>query len=150
VLPTAISEQPTSPSPSSTATQHHQPQHHPHCASYCHSKRVAKRSTFLPVSRNCLRPSDPRLCYSILSLSLSLPARSSDCVLSSATHPQPATPACLLSLTAPISWPTSVPAFYNPFLRQGSTLRFWYFHTTAIRAPALRFRILPVLAKTPT
>lgn len=51
------------------------------------------------MSRNCLRPSDPRLCYSILSLSLSLPARSSDCVLSSATHPQPASNARLLAFS---------------------------------------------------
>ena len=41
----------------------------PRSTSPRHGKRVAKRPTFLPVSRNCLRPSDPRLCYSVLSLS---------------------------------------------------------------------------------
>jgi hypothetical protein len=155
-------QQPASPP---TATQH-QPspkaQDYPHCASYHrHSKRVAKRPTFLPVSRNCLRPSDPRLCYSSLPKILScLPARRVLCFVIS--HPQPATPACFLSprqfpgrLVPPrkhflLGSATPFPELYNLLLRQGSALPFWYFHTTAIWAPALRFRILPVLAKTPT
>ena len=131
----------------------------PRSTSPRHGKRVAKRPTFLPVSRNCLCPPDPRLCYSVpKSIPVSQPA--ARCVLSSATHSQRRP---LASLTAPISWPagatekhlllgsaTPFPAFYNPLLRQGPALRFWYLHTTAIRAPALRFRILPVSAKTPT
>ena len=152
-------QQPTSPP---TAT-HRQPspntQSSPRSTSPRHGKRVAKRPTFLPVSRNCLCPPDPRLCYSVpKSIPVSQPA--ARCVLSSATHSQRRP---LASLTAPISWPagatekhlllgsaTPFPAFYNPLLRQGPALRFWYLHTTAIRAPALRFRILPVSAKTPT
>jgi len=98
-------QQPTSPP---TATQHQpSPKAHdyPHCASYHrHSKRVAKRPTFLPVSRNCLRPSDPRLCYSTVPKILScLPARSPRAVF--CHQPPTASNARLLSLTAPISWP---------------------------------------------
>jgi hypothetical protein len=166
VFPAANSQQPTPPPtiyrhPSPAITEDTASQH-PHRAAYRHGKRVAKRPTFLPVSRNCLCPPDPRLCCS--TVPKSCPVLSPSRLRAVFCHQPPtASNARLLSLTAPISWPagatekhlllgsaTPFPACYNPLLRQGPALRFWYFHPTAIRAPALRFRILPVLAKTPT
>ena len=67
-LPSQCFQQPTANisahrHPSPAITEHTASS--PRSTSPRHGKRVAKRPTFLPVSRNCLCPPDPRLCYSV-------------------------------------------------------------------------------------
>jgi hypothetical protein len=108
VFPAANSQQPTPPPtiyrhPSPAITEDTASQH-PHRAAYRHGKRVAKRPTFLPVSRNCLCPPDPRLCCS--TVPKSCPVLSPSRLRAVFCHQPPtASDARLLSLTAPISWP---------------------------------------------
>ena len=102
-------------------------------------------------------PPDPRLCYctQVLSTGLSQPAaRSVFCHQTTHSQQRPlALPhranflagwchraASLTRLRDSISC-----AFDTHLLRQGPALRFWYFHTATIRAPASRFRTLACL-----